>query len=785
MNTDPVKCYPMAAQAVRDSIAKDNYGQTKEAYCSYLSSILLMVQALKDEACKKEMANLSQDASLKIYKLVELALGRAKDILNSQNAYGNTKTDHGAIANVKKQLSNLLLGPSLQSLTGPIIRRDLKSTPSAGTTSKAPVVKSQSTPPSMFSHSMPSTNPAEAYRIQNLKMFQAYQQRKSKNVMQKYTSCNQNMSMLREMSENKKMFDIKMKEYQEKMMKRNQEIKSEAERRWNRMNARSSKDKEYRQSLLEKILAYEADAKWPITLREKMTANSEDGSMISHVITTILTYNEHPLCKMLKEIQFEVYSSIEPLIKDFKQPGEFSTDYYLVPVEDVSRTLPRILTNNTPVQPTQSENVNNNFSTTKPLPTTPKIDMDSFLEKKFVDLEDDMFSSSDSDDEDTTKASLPYDFLQKTNVPVKTDSNKSTYDQLWDIPADPNDQIALPDDSGENYYQNPSEYYSTPPPISSIRQKTPPIPDEEDGAYQDPSNFHSSLPGDAIRPKSFATVPDEDDNVYQDPTNLLSTTIPSSHYESLTAPYDENLYEDINNYRANEVENEYEYDSNIGLSKENNDLIRKADLVVQDILFGIDRIHSVLLLTYENMNSPAGRDLSYAHLESIFFRPLWPWIICLFRKLHAEKEDAMTEVLSTYKDCDMKMFGVQDKLILFDQNSDKEPYSEAIKELSQILQFTSPLDKLECTVRVSKAVCDCVEIFYSNLNQKAPSVGCDDLLPIVAYVVLKSQLPHIISECYAMTEFICDGYMMGEEGYCLTTLHAAISTVLSHAKSRN
>ncbi|XP_054956532.1 VPS9 domain-containing protein 1 isoform X3 [Pan paniscus] len=58
-----------------------------------------------------------------------------------------------------------------------------------------------------------------------------------------------------------------------------------------------------------------------------------------------------------------------------------------------------------------------------------------------------------------------------------------------------------------------------------------------------------------------------------------------------------------------------------------------------------------------------------------------------------------------------------------------------------------------------------------------PDSGADDLLPILSFVVLRSGLPQLASECAALEEFIHEGYLIGEEGYCLTSLQSALSYV--------
>ncbi|KAM9376851.1 VPS9 domain-containing protein 1 isoform 2-T2 [Pholidichthys leucotaenia] len=57
--------------------------------------------------------------------------------------------------------------------------------------------------------------------------------------------------------------------------------------------------------------------------------------------------------------------------------------------------------------------------------------------------------------------------------------------------------------------------------------------------------------------------------------------------------------------------------------------------------------------------------------------------------------------------------------------------------------------------------------------------GADDLLPILSFVVLCCQCPQLVSECAALEEFIHEGYLIGEEGYCLTSMQSALAYVES------
>lgn len=45
--------------------------------------------------------------------------------------------------------------------------------------------------------------------------------------------------------------------------------------------------------------------------------------------------------------------------------------------------------------------------------------------------------------------------------------------------------------------------------------------------------------------------------------------------------------------------------------------------------------------------------------------------------------------------------------------------------------------------------------------------------------MLRSALPQLLSECAALEEFIHEGCLLGEEGYCLTSLQSALAFLRS------
>ncbi|XP_060568472.1 VPS9 domain-containing protein 1-like [Ruditapes philippinarum] len=130
--------------------------------------------------------------------------------------------------------------------------------------------------------------------------------------------------------------------------------------------------------------------------------------------------------------------------------------------------------------------------------------------------------------------------------------------------------------------------------------------------------------------------------------------------------------------------------------------------------------------------------------------------------------------------CVPQTFAVREKLCLGAvEANDEDPYQSAVTELVDIIKCSTMLEKLDCLVRSSKEVMHCVELYYKERDQEAPSLGADDLLPVLCYIVVKSSLPQLVSECHAMEKLIHEGYMFGEEGYCLTSFQTAINYLIS------
>ncbi|XP_067854187.1 VPS9 domain-containing protein 1 [Heptranchias perlo] len=210
--------------------------------------------------------------------------------------------------------------------------------------------------------------------------------------------------------------------------------------------------------------------------------------------------------------------------------------------------------------------------------------------------------------------------------------------------------------------------------------------------------------------------------------------------------------------------------------------------IVTDVHNSIDRLLSLCILAFEPLNTATGKDQCLASIEETLFQPIWMFLLALFRKVNVQREVALDKSMKLYRTAGPADVGVTAKLFPKESasSSDSYPYEVAVQELRLITKEYCPQKKLECIVRTLRLICECAE-HYCNSREAgtlhvASAIGADDLLPILSYVVLKSNLTQLISECAALEEFIHEGYLIGEEGYCLTSMQSALSYVESLSK---
>ncbi|KAM8945957.1 VPS9 domain-containing protein 1 [Pelodytes ibericus] len=192
--------------------------------------------------------------------------------------------------------------------------------------------------------------------------------------------------------------------------------------------------------------------------------------------------------------------------------------------------------------------------------------------------------------------------------------------------------------------------------------------------------------------------------------------------------------------------------------------------IVKEIHNALDELVSLSILSLDISDSTLAKDAFLDCIEESFFPELYPAMIALYRQVYGSREESLLDTMEAYSSAHPSVLGVPPKLI---PRNVKDPYRAAVEELEILPDLLSPQRKMDCIVRTLRVICECAEEYSANPG--APSIGADYLLPLLVYVVLKSQMSHLLSECAALEEFIHEGYLIGEEGYCLTSLQSALA----------
>ncbi|KAG8508163.1 LOW QUALITY PROTEIN: VPS9 domain-containing protein 1 [Galemys pyrenaicus] len=235
-------------------------------------------------------------------------------------------------------------------------------------------------------------------------------------------------------------------------------------------------------------------------------------------------------------------------------------------------------------------------------------------------------------------------------------------------------------------------------------------------------------------------------------------------------------------------------------------LLEQLQSAARDIHNAIDRLLSLTLLAFDGLNTAASKDRCLAGIEEPFFSPLWPLLLAVYRywtapplaatapafctprSVHRRREAALSRSMELCRNAPPAALGVSTRLLPRDPAALRAgpcPYHDAVQELGLLVLESCPQKKLGCIVRALRVICACAEEYYRapgaapepGTQPSAAAIGADDLLPILSFVVLRSGLPQLVSECAALEEFIHEGFLVGEEGYCLTSLQSALSCV--------
>jgi len=102
-----------------------------------------------------------------------------------------------------------------------------------------------------------------------------------------------------------------------------------------------------------------------------------------------------------------------------------------------------------------------------------------------------------------------------------------------------------------------------------------------------------------------------------------------------------------------------------------------------------------------------------------------------------------------------------------------DPYYPAIQSISGLSGMNKPSEKLNSILKMMKEICECVSKFQKNEARKS-TIGADQLLPLMCYVLVKANVPFIYSEVNLLSDFINEQNVSGELGYTLASIQTCL-----------
>ncbi len=138
-------------------------------------------------------------------------------------------------------------------------------------------------------------------------------------------------------------------------------------------------------------------------------------------------------------------------------------------------------------------------------------------------------------------------------------------------------------------------------------------------------------------------------------------------------------------------------------------------------------------------------------------KKLFPYWIRAF----AVEDQKLLDEIQFLKERTMEEFGIPPA---FRQN-----YLPATRLLQSLTKYTTPIEKLRVLVAVTKSILSSVPS-----TNGAEALTSDELLPILAYIIVQAELKHLDAEINYMTQFHIEEIDMREEGFTLVSFQVAL-----------
>ncbi|NXG66928.1 VP9D1 protein, partial [Hemiprocne comata] len=156
--------------------------------------------------------------------------------------------------------------------------------------------------------------PLEEASLQNQKLKAAYEARVARlNPSQALQKTSLTLSLQRQMMENLVIAKAREETLQRKMEERRLRLQEAANRRFSSSVALTPEEQEQR-ALYAAILEYEQDHEWPRQWKARLQQSPSDPSLVPGLFSCLLSCPEHPIARLLRQLQCRVYACLYPAL---------------------------------------------------------------------------------------------------------------------------------------------------------------------------------------------------------------------------------------------------------------------------------------------------------------------------------------------------------------------------------------------------------------------------------------------------------------------------------------
>ncbi|KAK3610358.1 hypothetical protein CHS0354_008632 [Potamilus streckersoni] len=655
-------------------------------------------------------------------------------------------------------------------------------------------------------------SPMELALYQNQQLMNAFRARQAQS-RNKSAYANLSLTLQRKMVENLSLAKVQEESLAKKMKARQERLEEQATKRFNTPVGMSEAEQEQRQ-VYKKIIEFEQEEIWLLDWRKRLEEDPTDSVIVSKLIQEILRCEDHPLTQQLKIYQKKIFSKLLPIaehadaIKQVKVPlpddiyvrilkpeynqwkssaskesTQKTTKYQSANSHKCMKHSDELSNQSSEVydvsieQPSCTQADESNIPTQTNLASNDQFDLVAKIQtKEMMDIEVDIDNSSDGKNLDNNPSGAV------SSVGDKVCGQKDEKKDYSEIYSEVQDDVEKAVYRGE-MLSSKLEKENFDVKIL-VRQVT-----EEYEKYS-MENMDDLFENDEDDDEYLNDNKNKDTEVYPDSWEKNEVSKSEVTERKALKTSNNGMSDKLNSKPANIYslnKNCYENLENKIKALINEAYHRHLKGITEDVLTYIEKLQVLFIVAYEELESPMGRDQCNMLIEDAFFMPLWTQLLSLLRLAYEPKEIALAHVMTKKLNSVPRDFGVRGKLCLMREGGHdvgSYPYEDAVMELRNIADCHTMLSKLECLVKTSRLVCQCVQEFYKDTKQ-SPEIGADDLLPVLCYIVCRSQLPQIVSECHAIENFVHEGYLLGEEGYCLTSIQTATSFLVKLGMERD